>query len=232
MSATIISAEQMAQDLGLDDDEWGLVQIGSTFDPDRRPIYVDPVVENTYANRDEAWPLMGDRIEQIMRYHSDDRILIHTVSYLFAEYITNRLRSDSRVITYTSARDREGALARFRRSDNGVVVAASFDRGVDLPQDDCRVVIIPKIPYPNLKDRQISKRMHGKGGQGWYSMSTVRSLVQMCGRAMRSEDDSCEIYLLDKMFTTQVNRKSRKLLPKWWREALVMSGSPRERREQ
>lgn len=220
MSATIISAEQMAQDLDLEEDEWASVTIGSTFDPERRPIYVEPIAEMTYRTRETAWPKMVARITEIIEAHPDDKILIHSVSYKFTEFIIENVADRSRIISYRSAREREAALKKFRKSKNGVVVAASFDRGVDLPQDECRVVIIPKIPYPNLSDRQISRRLHSRGGQGWYSMQTVRTLVQMCGRAMRSEDDWCEIYLLDRMFN-KIQKKNRRMLPKWWRDALV-----------
>jgi Rad3-related DNA helicase len=129
------------------------------------------------------------------------------------------------VFSYGRARDREQALDDFLSHPRGIMVAPSFERGVDLQGDDCRVVIIVKIPYPTLADKQISARLRLPGGNGWYSMNTVRTLVQMTGRAMRSEEDHCEIYLLDRQFMQNVWRKSRQLLPAWWREALVMGGS-------
>jgi Rad3-related DNA helicase len=227
MSATIISAEQMAEDLGLEDNEWGVVTVDSTFPPERRPIYVESVANMTHKEKDIAWPTMADRIAEIIQHHKEDRILVHTVSYAFAQYLASRLIADGRTITYRNARERENALQRFKNSGNGVVLAPSFDRGVDLPQDECRVVIVAKVPYPNLGDKQVSRRLYSRGGKNWYAMLTARTLVQMTGRAMRSEDDSCEIYLLDKQFSTKV-RKRRGLLPQWWRDAIVM-GSPIKR---
>ena len=228
MSATIISAEQMAADLGLDDDDWGLVKVESTFDPERRPIYVEPISSMTYKEMSMSLPPMLKRVNQIVNPHDYDRILIHTVSYKLAGEVVSSLMSNGngrRVFTYSRARDREAALQGFLSHPEGIMVAPSFERGVDLHDDDCRVVIITKIPYPALGDKQISARLHSQGGNGWYKMNTVRALVQMTGRAMRSAEDSCEIYLLDAQFMRNVWRKSRQLLPAWWQEALKMGGS-------
>ena len=223
MSATIISASQMAEDLGLSDDEWALVEVPSTFPPERRPIYVEPIADMTAKNAETAWPQMASRISQIVSHH-DERILVHTVSYKLAGFLADRL--GPRVITYRSAQQRETALESFRASSNGILIAPSFERGIDLPDEECRVVVVAKVPFPYLGDKQISKRLYSRGGRGWYAMQTVRSLVQMTGRAMRHELDECEIYLLDRQFISSIWKKSRHLLPEWWRDALQMGGSP------
>ena len=229
MSATIISAQQMAQDLGLEDDEWAVVTVDSNFPVEQRPIYVQPVANMTFKEKDKAWPKMAKTISKIAAHHSDERILVHTVSYQLADYLGKEV-NDGRFYTYRNANEREEALSAWLQSYNGIMYAPSFDRGIDLADDKCRVVVVAKVPYPNLKDKQISNRLYSKGGQGWYSMLTVRSMVQMTGRAMRSKDDSCEIYLLDGQFMSNIWRKSRRMLPKWWSEALNMGGMPRDRR--
>lgn len=229
MSATIISAQQMALDLGLEDDEWGLVTVESNFPVENRPIYVQPVANMTYKEKDKAWPVMAKTIARIAEHHGDERILVHTVSYALADYLAKGV-DKTRAYQYRNAGEREEALAAWLQSERGIMYAPSFDRGIDLPGDQCRVVIVAKVPYPNLKDKQISSRLHARGGQGWYSMLTVRSLIQMTGRAMRSKDDSSEIYLLDGQFMSNVWRKSRRMLPGWWSEALNMGGMPRDRR--
>lgn len=223
MSATIISAQQMAEDLGLEDDEWAIVEVPSTFPPDNRPIYVEPVANMTAKEQDTAWPKAAERVRQIVDWH-DERILVHTVSYKLAEYLVDKV--GSRAITYRSASEREQALDRFRQSPNGVLIAPSFERGIDLPYDQCRVVVVAKIPFPYLGDKQVSKRLYSRGGQGWYAMQTVRALVQMTGRAMRHADDECEIYIIDRQFVSNIWKKQRHMLPAWWKDALEMGGSP------
>lgn len=223
MSATIISAQQMAEDLGLEDDEWAVVDVPSTFPVENRPIYVEPIANMTAKTKETAWPLALKRLQQIAAWH-DERILVHTVSYKLAEFLADGL--GDRAITYRSAKEREPALERFLSSPNGILVAPSFERGIDLPYDDCRVVVVAKVPFPYLGDKQVNKRLYSKGGQGWYSMQTVRALVQMTGRAMRHKDDAAETYIIDRQFIDQIWRKKKHLLPDWWKEALIMRGSP------
>ena len=76
------------------------------------------------------------------------------------------------------------------------------------------------MTYPSLSDPQVSSRLYSsRRGRDWYIVQAVRDLIQASGRGMRYEDDSCEIYILDKLFD-EVYRKHRKLFPKWWRDAL------------
>jgi len=225
MSASIGSAEQMAYDLDLEDDEWGYVEVASSFPPERRPIYVEPTASMTYKNKDTSWPKMARKIADIIEEYPNERILIHTVSYAFTEYLQQRMKANGRAITYRNARERVQALNRFKKSERGIMLAPSFERGIDLPYDECRVVIIPKIPYPALKDKQVNARLYQPGGKGWYILETARSLIQMTGRAMRFEDDECEIYLLDTQFTEQIWKRYRHMLPGWWKAAVRMEGS-------
>jgi len=233
MSATIISAQQMAEDLGLEDHEWGVVTMGSDFPIESRPIYVQPIANMTWKEKDVAWPAMAEAVGKVVKYHQGERVLVHTVSYALARYLKDNMVGSERhrVHTYTNSREREPALRRWLdRSTDGVMLAPSFDRGVDLKGDLCRVVVVTKVPYPNLKDKQVNGRLYSKGGQGWYSMLTIRSVVQMTGRAMRSSDDSCETYVLDRQFVKNIMNKNRKMIPKWWSEALVKSGAPKDRK--
>lgn len=54
------------------------------------------------------------------------------------------------------------------------------------------------------------------------AVQTIRSLVQMTGRAVRSADDWCVTYVLDRQFVSRVWRQNKNLLPVWWRESVNM----------
>jgi Rad3-related DNA helicase len=98
-----------------------------------------------------------------------------------------------------------------------------MDRGIDLPGDACRVQVICKVPFLNLKDKQVSGRLYGGGraGKTWYSVNAIRTIVQMTGRAVRSESDWAVTYILDGQFVTNIWQQNRNLIPSWWREGLV-----------
>lgn len=202
---------------------WGGVSVPSSFDPSRRPIYIHPIAEMTRKNEEYAKPLIINAIEKVVAKHPDEKILIHTVSYALNRAIEDKLRQGNslfRVVTYNAAGEKQRAIDRYLSQPASVFLAPSLDRGIDLAGDDCRVIVICKVPFPALGDKQISARMHSKGGQQWYAVKTIRSLVQMTGRGMRHADDYCESYILDKMFL-ETWRRHRNLIPAWWAQALV-----------
>lgn len=227
MSATIISPDQMAMDLGLERNQWRSVNVSSLFDRRRRPVIYRPAANMAQRNQTQAWPEMAAAVRRVLREHPDERVLVHTVSYKLAEYLANRL-DDPRVVTYRSAAERQVVLERFKQVPGTVAIVPSWDRGVDLPDELCRVIVVAKVPYPYLGDKQVSARLHSRGGQGWYAMQTVRTLVQMTGRGMRHEDDWCITYILDEQFQTNVWKKSKAFLPSWWRDALEWGGNVTE----
>lgn len=87
---------------------------------------------------------------------------------------------------------------------------------------NCRVIVVAKVPFPNRADKQVSARLYGTGRAGriWYLVETIRTVCQMTGRGMRSEDDWCRTYILDKAFIKLFNENKR-LFPKWWADAIV-----------
>lgn len=222
LSATLISAEQMASDLGLEEGEWTVVEVPSSFPVERRPIIPTALVSVTHKTKDEAYPVLVEQIDEIMEAHPDERMLVHSVSYDLTNYLTRNLSGYGRLHTYGSSKEREGALNRFLADENGVMVAPSFDRGVDLHGDDCRVIVVAKIPWPYLGDAQVKKRTYstGRSGQIWYAVQTIRTICQMTGRGMRSEEDWCKTYILDKEFT-RLYGQNRRLFPEWWKSAIV-----------
>lgn len=182
-------------------------------------------------NKDNAYPLIAEGIYRIINKHHTDNGLIHTVSYDFNNYLYEYLQKKGvkNIFTYSSSQLKQAAIDKFIYDNKlplathtgSILLAPSLDRGIDLPQTDCRFIVIPKIPFPSLGTKQISARLHSKGGQLWYNVKTIRSLVQMTGRGMRSADDQCSSYILDKQFIELVWRKNKHLLPSWWKDALV-----------
>lgn len=227
MSATIISADQLAEDLGATHLRQAVVRVPMTFPVENRPIFFAPVADMSYKGKAEGMPRLANAIGHLLTQHEGERVLIHSVSYELTEYLTKTLRqwaangllSDRKIISYRNADTREMAVARYRRTPNAVIIAPSLDRGVDFRDDDCRVVIVAKVPFPSLGDKQVSARLHAPGGQSWYNVQTVRTLVQMTGRGVRSRDDHCVSYILDRNFNNVLN-KNKTLLPQWWREAV------------
>jgi len=222
MSGTIISADEMAGSLGLDGD-YRIVDVPMSFPVENRPINIVALAEVTSKNQEQSWPKIVEGVLGVLALHPDDRVLVHTVSYPMATFLMKELwrRTRRPLVTYSNARERDEALERYKTTPGSVLIAPSMDRGIDLPGDLCRVMVIAKIPYPNLGDKRTAARLHGsRDGQSWYAVNTVRSLVQMTGRGVRSVDDHATAYILDHTFTTNIWRQRRSLLPGWWCEAV------------
>lgn len=225
MSATIISGDVEAQSLGLNAASipWTVVKVPMTFDVAARPIYAAPAADMSWKGRSEGgWDDCVKAIRGILRRHGEERILIHAVSYKLATFLQEQLANTGRtVLSYRNAGERTATLATFRQSAGAVLIAPSMERGVDLKGDDCRVVIVAKVPYPYVQDKAVGARMHqGRDGDVWYAVQTIRALVQMTGRAVRSQEDWCETYIVDSNFLTGLHSKWKHLLPGWWLEAM------------
>lgn len=235
MSASVISPDQMAQELGLGPEEWGSVIVDSNFPPERRPIYVRPRANMTAKTKEAEWPKMVRAVNEILDGHPGESVLVHTVSYPWNRALYNGLKGGDhghRLLTYESSDEKEATLEDFKHRPGAVLLGPSLDRGVDLKDDLCRVIIITKVPYPNLGDEQTKKRFFGTGaaGRSWYTTQTIRSIVQMTGRAMRHKEDSCISYILDAQFKSNLwsNAMGRNRFPRWWTDALHFE-APRRR---
>lgn len=224
MSGTIISPAVLANDIGLGDIGYKVVQVDYSFDADRRPVYLQPVGSMKRGSIEATKPKLKEKVVGIVKDNPSERILIHTHSYQLAREIYAALASGNnlsrRTITYNSASEREKALSDYKSTEASVLVASSMDRGIDLPGELCRVQIICKAPFPYLGDKQVNARTYGtSGGSLWYSVQTARSIVQMTGRGMRSAEDNVVTYILDDDVRRLI-RQRRNLFPDWWLEAL------------
>lgn len=216
MSGTILDPKRVAEDIGLGD--WDYLQMPCPFPVERRPVYYKPVANLTNATMEYELPKLGREIDRIMREDAPDhKILVHTVSYRIRDYLMNFLSQKDRLMTHGS-KDRADMLDEFKESvEPLVMVSPSFDRGVDLPNV---YQIVCKMPYMNLGDLQVQKRMSMPGGQQWYLLKAAQTIVQMTGRGMRASDNFCKSWILDKQFMNLMSRVGT-MIPDWWKKAIV-----------
>lgn len=223
MSGTIISADEMADSLGLPLD-YETVTVPMTFPVENRPIVVAPIADVTRRATEEDYADLVYAVEQISEHHAGERVLVHCVSKMLAErLVTQCVLPGRNVCSYASAQGKAAALESYMGEVNSIMFAQSMDRGVDLPGDACRVVVIAKVPFPSLGDRRVSARLRLPGGESWYAVQTVRKIIQMTGRGVRSDVDHATAYVLDKQFATNTFRKSKGLYPAYWRDAIDVS---------
>jgi Rad3-related DNA helicase len=236
MSASIISPDEMADSLGLDEVTenhpnpltWEMVEVPSTFPVRHRPVIMVPAADMTKKAMDEdpyTLDKMAGDINTIAEANPEENVLVHTHSYKNATDLASKFKGTHKRITYKDAVTREEAITRIRSEKSVIVFAPSFVRGVDLVGDMCRVGVIAKVPYPYLGDRQVSARMHTRLGNMWYTVQTVRSILQMTGRMVRNRNDWAVCFILDSNFI-KFWKKAKRYFPKWWVDAFRMERPP------
>jgi Rad3-related DNA helicase len=235
MSATIISSEEMVRSLGWEDD-YATVIVPSTFPPEIRPIYLAGVAWMSYKQMEASYEntvgRMIDAVEAVIRRHPGERVLVHAVSYKLTTALGFELRrrfNDRNICFYTSGQYRDAEVKRYLATEGSVIIAPSLDRGIDFAGDACRAQVIAKTPFQSLSDDQVSTRANeGREGKLWYAVNTIRTIVQMTGRGVRSADDYCATYILDEQFTDRLWKERRDLFPQWWKEAVDRTFNKRE----
>lgn len=199
-----------------------VVSIPYSWNVANRPVYINGVADlSGKEKKPEEIEKLVESATSIVSA-TDHKVLIHTVSYDLAGIMCDTLSSrvGKPVFRYRDSFERESIISKFRKSDGGIMVAPSMDRGVDLPDELCRLQIVAKIPYPFLGDKQIAKRRYTpRTGNLWYVIQAIRTLIQMTGRSIRSEDDWAETYILDKAFEG-LWKEYKHLMPDWWRKGI------------
>lgn len=223
LSATITPWRQLCRDLGVNPSEVEFIDVPSVFPAERRPIYYQPAANMNHNSKEAEFPNLVATFDQILAQHPHQKGLCHCVSFSNGDQIKKLSKYPERLITHREA-DRTSQLHRFMESSRPLVLLSpSMERGVDLPNDFCRFVIIAKVPFPYLGDPQVNARLYrGKStGQAWFDATTARRIVQATGRGMRSADDFCTSYILDSAFGDFYQR-NLSMFPRWWRDALIM----------
>lgn len=75
------------------------------------------------------------------------------------------------------------------KKNGGLLLAAACSEGIDLPGDECRLNLIPRLIKPNLSSPDVKKRRALNDGQEWYTMQIMTDLIQQIGRSTRGTDD-------------------------------------------
>ncbi|OED30829.1 helicase C-terminal domain-containing protein [Methanosphaera sp. WGK6] len=219
MSATILDKDLFCNWLGLDPEEVYYIKSESPFKKEYRPIHMHLVGPMSKRALWHTAPKTIPVLKEILDKHKNEKGLIHTNSYKCQNYIMEHIR-EQRLLSHTS-KTRDQTLAEFEKSKNPyVLVSPSMSEGVDLPYEKCQFQVIYKVPYPYLGDKQINERKNID--PQWYAYKTIMTLMQAYGRGMRAENDHCDTYILDKNIQTILrNKMYRKLIPKFFREAIT-----------
>lgn len=217
LSATLLSKEGFCTTIGLDQSEMGWVSVDSPFPVENRKIHNGfgmGAQGINFQNQVEQTPNVLARIRDILDRYPNDRGIIHCHTYRWAQEIMKMNASiGGRFLYPRTAMEQKEILDIHARSKNTVLLSPSMTEGVDLKGDLARFGMLVKVPYLPTQDPVIKARMDAD--QTWYGYRTIMTVIQACGRIVRSMEDHGDTYLLDPGFVKFITRY-QKLFPPWF----------------
>ncbi|ELY84565.1 helicase C-terminal domain-containing protein [Natrinema altunense] len=217
LSATILNKAAFCRQVGLDPDDVALVDVEHTFPVENRPLYDVTQGKMTYDERDETTPKIARTIVRLLQHHPDEKGLIHAHSYDIQERLADLL-ADFGVGDRVRTHDRDGrdaALEAWKASDDpDVFLSVKMEEALDLKGDLCRWQVICKAPFLNTSDSRVAHRLE-EGQWAWYYRTTLRTVIQACGRVVRAPDDYGATYLADSSLLDCFDR-ARTDMPDWF----------------
>jgi len=216
LSATI--RPKTCELLGIDRKDLTFYEGESSFPVERRPFIKVPCVRVDNKTTDDELATWVVKIDNIIEKRKGRRGLIHTVSYARRDYIRKHSRHSKRMIWH-DPRDTAFTIDSFKRGDydGTILISPSATCGYDFPYNQCRFIIICKVPFPDARSKILKARC--KQDKDYAMYLAMQELVQGSGRGMRAPDDWCEILCVDDNFNWYYRKYSR-FAPKWFGDSI------------
>jgi len=207
MSATIIDHKHFAKSLGIKDYEY--VEVESTFDAEKSPIFISAKYRLNYKNLQHSLPGICEQIKLIATHHKNDKGIIHTHSNDITNFVKDKLGNSRYLYRETNTTNEDILKMHSNSTEPTVLVSPSLVYGIDLKDDLARFQIIIKLPFLPLASKRVKKLF--ELDSEWYENKMLNAVVQASGRGTRNKDDYCSTYVLDGNFINVVKRTKNKL---------------------
>ena len=216
MSGTILNKKLFSELNGIDLKRSSYYSISSPFPLKNRPIYYMPVGKMSYNKKEETFKKYIPIMDKIFKKYTGKKGIIHTNSFELADWIKKSIKND-RLIFHTAEDKNEALKSHFDSEDDHIIVSPSFGTGVSFDHDKARFQIIAKVPYPSLNSEK--NKLRKNSNPNWYAYKTVCTLLQSCGRCVRSNTDYADTIIIDESFG-DIMRYSSNFLPEWFQESI------------
>lgn len=163
-------------------------------------------------------PKIAKQIKALCEHHGNDKGIIHTHNNTITKELTNTLSGKRYLFREPGTKNEDILETHYNTDDPTVLISPSMSHGVDLKGDLARFQIIVKAPFLPTRDVRIERLM--KDDFDWYQNKMLCSLIQSCGRGIRSKDDHCITYILDGTIAHNIVKTKHKL-PKYFIDRFV-----------
>lgn len=194
--------------------------IPSTFDFEQSPVFFFNKFKMTFREREISFIHLKSVIYSICKTKfKNQRGIIQTGSYEFARRLYEDAPDDikARMLVYNGSREKMTVVQLHKMSQDSILVGPTLNTGIDLPGEECRFIIILKVPYPSLMDKLVNER--NKLYPRWYNSHTSNEIIQGIGRGVRFNGDWCVTYILDASFN-QLYRSTKDQYPEELQERI------------
>ena len=188
--------------------------IPSTFNFEKSPVFFFNKFKMSFKERENSFRHLKTVIYSICKTKfNDQKGMIQTGSYEFAKRLYDDAPPEikARMLTYRGSRDKVTMVKIHQMSSDTILVGPTLNTGVDLPGDDCRFIIILKVPFPSLIDILVHER--NKLYPLWYNSHTSNEIIQGIGRGVRFNGDWCVTYILDASFYSLYQSTKKQYAP-------------------
>jgi len=198
----------------LQHEEFEFTEIGTPIPADSRQVKVEPAVFP--MNYKTEPKLIASWIKSKMRKYPDRNTIVH-LTYSDVE----KLKPFFPGCIANTKDTKDESINKFKE-EGGLFLAAACSEGLDLPGEECRLNLVPRMSKPNLGDPAVKKRRGLDDGDTWYNLQIMQTLIQQAGRSTRGVDDSSITIVGDKNFRW-VWGSVKKLINKDFNESLKWS---------
>ena len=229
MSATVGDPHLTTRLLGIEPDDWTLVEVPSTFPLENRPVFYWPVMKMKHGNTDEEKMQQVHALAHLASKFPTSAGVVHCCSYTLGRFLYDNAHRypdlQSRLVIHT-ATDRESVFADFEHNpSNRVLITPAATTGVDWGFVGWQM--IPKVPFPDLSDDIVRLRYEYQTEEGEpigkrvYLQEAALAIVQASGRCVRTPTDKGVTIITDGAFWTLFQFTSPLSFPSWFRDAVT-----------
>jgi len=179
---------------------------GQVFPAKNTPVmHVQTVQMNRHVKPDglKKWVERADEIIWDRMVQGNRKGIFHTVSYDRQRFFMEQSKvvKERPELFYANTADGESGRAQdvyehYLRAKRGVaLVSPSFGTGWNFPGDACRWQIIGKVPFPDSRGKVMKARVERE--PRYLNNCAMLELRQAVGRGTRSEEDWCEVLVID-----------------------------------
>ena len=170
----------------------------------------------TSKEENNSWKGNVNNVKEIIKRHKGEKGVIHTQSYKRAKRLHYALKGYSTLL-HNKWEIEGDVIEEWVNSEKQILISPAIKEGVDLKDNICRFQILLKVPYPNIRDARVDYLLSKKKDWNWYREEARKDIVQMYGRAIRSQTDYAKFYIVDGSF----NNLPKKGFPQWFLDAII-----------